>query len=269
MPGPSRPKLRITSRPSRPRRGLDGVGGRRAGRSGTPCGMTSTRRGRRRTRSSSSVAADRDMTTVASASRGQLDEDLRAGAGSACAGRCGAWRPRAMSRAADEVEDGLAVLAAPDPVLVLDRDDVDAPDASGHRRRRGSRPARRGGCGGGLPSGTATPRPGEDAGRRPRGRSTAARSCVKVAMPQRRGGYVETKAVRTMTDPLGAWRARCRRPIRARPARSAAGTDAAGAQRGRAAVSVRGGRPSGRADLDRARTLGALPRSRTRRARRR
>ena len=60
----SRPKLRITSRPSTPRPGLT-VAGSTSGRSGTPCGMTSTRRDRRRRRSSAGRPPTRDITTVA------------------------------------------------------------------------------------------------------------------------------------------------------------------------------------------------------------
>ena len=123
---------------------------------------------------------------------GRVDAAIELGEDLALAGRRGRAGPCAASRrpgrrAPDEVEDGLAVLAAPDPVLVLDRDDVDAraegrggarvvgalvaPDAVVDLERVGRRRA---------PAG---------AGRRSRDRrSAAARSWVKVAMPQRRGG---------------------------------------------------------------------------------
>ena len=73
------------------------------------------------------------MTTVAAVRATSSDED-----GSL------AWRRMTQDRVqrrdgrhsqgADEVEDVVAVLAAPDPVLVLDRDDVDAARRARERR---------------------------------------------------------------------------------------------------------------------------------------
>ena len=65
LPGPRRPKLRMTLRPSRPRAGLT-VTGSTNGSSGTPCGMTCRRLRPTPYALVSRSAADRDMTTVAS-----------------------------------------------------------------------------------------------------------------------------------------------------------------------------------------------------------
>ena len=108
-------------------------------------------------------------------------------------------RDRRDRRAPGEVEDVLAVLAAPDPVLVLDRDDVDA-SCPGPRPSARGRRARPSGSGDGpRPDTPQTPARAGWRATTSRWPLAAARSWVNVAIPQCRGGYVATKAVRTMT----------------------------------------------------------------------
>ena len=99
------------------------------------------------------------MTTVALDVARRAREDGPLVGGRARAGPCGASRRPARRRAPDEVEDVRAVLAAPDPVLVLDRDDVDAA-AQRMGGAVGSRRARRAGSGDGPRGGTAVARSG-------------------------------------------------------------------------------------------------------------
>ena len=155
------------------------------------------------------------MTTVASVMPDQLGEDGPLAGRRVLQDGVKRGDGRDIERP-DEVEDVCAVLAAPDPVLVLDRDDADASvqRAGGPQvvvRLVLANPMvdfdriRATACSGGWRTTIS------------RLLVFAARSLVKAAMPQRRGGYVETKAVRTMAwlllGVVGALRrtvARCR-----------------------------------------------------------
>ena len=108
----------------RPSRGLT-VSASTSGRSGTPCGMTCEPARLDAVGAAQEVAADRDITTVASVSPIELRQDDPLPARRVTQDGV-QRRDRGDVEARDEVEDVLAVLAAPDPVLVLDRDQVDA-----------------------------------------------------------------------------------------------------------------------------------------------
>ena len=108
------------------------VTGSTSGSSGTPCGMTWSRSRSTPYALVSRSAADRDMTTVASALATSSERTARWRGCRVLQDRVQRGDRRDPERP-DEVETCVAVLAAPDPVLVLDRDDVDAP-AQGLRR---------------------------------------------------------------------------------------------------------------------------------------
>ena len=159
----------------------------------------------------------------------QIREDTRAGAASASRGSCAAWRPTGPRARLDEVEDVLAIVAAPDVIVELDGDELDA----GCERPPGGRV-----IGSLVPpdpvmdlEGNGVPRSaGED--RDLAVPVAAARSRVNVAMPQRRGGI--TGYERSTCDDAG--------PLDGRRHRSRRRDERALSRSGRGQVERGGGR---------------------------
>ena len=169
-PGPSRPKLRITSRPARSRAGLI-VSASTSGRFGTPWGMTSMSCAATPYVPVRTCAAERDMTTVAAAAADELQEDRALVRRRVAEDRVQGGHRGGVQRM-DEVEDGQ-----------LRRRRPRCRTRAGSRRRRRSgrgrgpsgrsRRARRAGCGGGPRGGTGGwgPARGGRRSRAPRSRS--------------------------------------------------------------------------------------------------
>ena len=169
------------------------VSGSTSGRFGTPWGTISSCRSSTPYERVSMVAAAWDITTVV------VDRSTSVARISRC--RRGRSTEHGVEGRHDgppqrphEVEDVRAVGAAPDPVLVLDRDHVDAGRVERGGGGRVILLARRDGCADG-------PRTDRSPGRRADAGATTwwcptdpARDWVNVAMPQRCGEYVETNA---------------------------------------------------------------------------